>query len=147
MKNIKKAFKLQKVIAFLFCIILLASTTVAFAGSTTLMTYEGIGIRSKKSVQNFELTKTTSITIDHNQTVNAAYQHRKDYCSMTVSLQKKGTIFYSDTGDEFTIYSDGGTIKTWSKAKGTYRLWFHSAEISDGTWPAYDIDGKVTKPE
>lgn len=133
--------------AFLFCIILLASTTVAFAGSTTLITYAGSGIRSKKSVQNFELTESTKITVHHQQEVNPAYLPRENYCSMRVSLQKKGTLFYSDTGDEFTLYGSNSTTKSWTKAKGTYRLWFSSIPLSDETWPAYEIEGKVTKPE
>ena len=147
MKNIKKLFVPQKIITILFCIILLASTTVAFAGSTTtLLTYEGFGIRSKKSAQNFELNGETKITVNHDQTVNAAYLPRESYCSMTVSLQKKGVLVYSDTGDEFTLYGSDATVRTWTKAKGTYRLWFSSIPLSDETWPAYDIKGQVTKP-
>lgn len=146
MKNVKKTVGIQKAITFLFCMILLASTTIVFAGSTTLLTYEGFGIRSKKSVQNFELTQTTSITVNHNQTVNTAYSPRESSCSMKVSLQRKGVLVYSDTGDEFTLYGSNSTVRTWSKAKGTYGLWFSSIPLIDETWPSYDINGKVTKP-
>ena len=110
------------------------------------MTYEGFGIRSKKSAQNIELNAETSITVNHDQTVNTAYLPRESSCSMTVSLQKKGLLVYSDTGDEFTLYGSNSTVKTWNKAKGTYRLWFASNALSDETWPSYDIEGKVTKP-
>lgn len=65
----KKNCFLSKIAAFLLCFILLTSTTVVFAGSTNLMSYSGKGICAKASVQNFELTKDTKITIDHNQTV------------------------------------------------------------------------------
>ena len=65
---------------------------------------------------------------------------------MKVSLQRKGVLVYSDTGDEFTLYGSNSTVRTWSKAKGTYRLWFSSIPLIDETWPSYDINGKVTKP-
>lgn len=67
----------------------MASTTVVFAASTTLMSYEGKGIRAKESVQTFELTKETKITIDHDQTISPSYAPRESVSSMTVILQKK----------------------------------------------------------
>lgn len=139
----KKNYFLLKVTTFLLCFILLASTVVAFAASAELLSYNGTGIRSKASVNNFKLTKETTITIDHNQTVNPAYQMREPYCSMTVSLQKKGTFFYSDTGDSVTTEGSGGFVKSYKKSSGTYRLYFYSMPFSDNTWPAYDINGTV----
>ncbi len=85
----KKNYFFSKITTFLLCFILLTSTTVAFAASTTLMTYNGTEIRAKASVQNFKLTNQTTITIDHNQTIDAAYKARESSCSMTVKLQKK----------------------------------------------------------
>lgn len=138
-----KKYFLSKITTFLLCFILLASTFVAFAASTELLSYNGTGIRSKASVQNFKLTKETTITINHNQTVNPAYQMREPYCSMKVSLQKKGTIFYSDTGDSVTTYGSGGFKRSYTKSSGTYRLYFASIPLADETWPAYDINGTV----
>lgn len=139
----KKNYFLAKITTFLLCFILLASTVVAFAASTELLSYNGKGIRSKASVNNFKLTKETTITIDHNQTVNPAYQMRESYCSMEVSLQKKGTIFYSNTGDSVTTYGSGGFTRSYTKSAGTYRLYFSSIPLADETWPAYDINGTI----
>lgn len=141
----KKIYFLSKVTTFLLCFILLVSTTVAFAASTTLMSYEGTGIRAKASVQNFQLTKETKITINHDQTISPAYAPRESVSSMTVKLQKKGTIFYSDTGDSVKTYGSGGFIKSYTKSSGTYRLYFSSTVLSDNTTPSFNIDGIVTK--
>ncbi len=109
------------------------------------MSYEGKGIRAKESVQTFELTKETKITIDHDQTISPSYAPRESVSSMTVILQKKGVIFYSDTGDSVKTYSSGGFIRSYTKSSGKYRLYFSSTVLSDNTIPSFDIIGTVTK--
>ncbi len=141
----KKNYFLSKITTFLLCFILLASTTVAFAASTPLMSYNGKEIRAKASVNNFKLTNQTTFTIDHNQTINAAYKARESSCSMTVKLQKKGTIVYSDTGDSVKTYGTDGFRKSYTKSSGTYRLYFSSTALSDGIIPSFDINGTVKK--
>lgn len=141
----KKNYFFSKITTFLLCFILLKSTTVAFAASTTLMTYNGTEIRAKASVQNFKLTNQTTITIDHNQTIDAAYKARESSCSMTVKLQKKGTIKYNDTGDSVKTYGSGGFRKSYTKSSGTYRLYFSSTALSDGIIPSFSINGTVKK--
>lgn len=141
----KNSYFLSKITTFLLCFILLTSTTVAFAASTTLMSYEGTGIRAKASVQNFKLTNETTITIDHHQTIDPAYKMRESYCSMTVMLQKKGTIKYNDTGDSVKTYGSGGFRRSYTKSSGTYRLYFSSTVLPDETMPSFNINGTVTK--
>ena len=135
----KKNYFFSKITTFLLCFILLTSTTVAFAASTTLMTYNGTEIRAKASVQNFKLTNQTTITIDHNQTIDAAYKARESSCSMTVKLQKKELLNIMIT------YGSGGFRKSYTKSSGTYRLYFSSTALSDGIIPSFSINGTVKK--
>lgn len=141
----KKNYFLSKITTFLLCFILLASTTVAFAASTTLMSYNGTGIRAKASVQNFKLTNQSTITIDHKQTIDPAYKARESSCSMTVKLQRKGTVVYSDTGDSVKTYGSGGFKKSYTKSSGTYRLYFSSTALSESEIPSFNISGTVKR--
>lgn len=84
----KKTYFLSKITTFILCFILLASTTTAFAAGKQLMSYNGTGIMAKASVSNFTLSEETTITIDHNQSLNPAYAKYTD-ARLDVNLQKK----------------------------------------------------------
>jgi spermidine/putrescine-binding protein len=84
----KKTYFLSKITTFILCFILLAGTTTAFAAGKQLMSYNGTGIMAKASVSNFTLSEETTITIDHNQSLNPAYAKYTD-ARMDVNLQKK----------------------------------------------------------
>lgn len=84
----KKTYFLSKITTFILCFILLAGTTTAFAAGKQLMSYNGTGIMAKATVSNFTLSEETTITIDHNQSLNPAYAKYTD-ARMGVNLQKK----------------------------------------------------------
>ena len=84
----KKTYFLSKITTFILCFILLAGTTTVFAAGKQLMSYNGTGIMAKASVSNFTLSEETTITIDHNQSLNPAYAKYTD-ARMDVNLQKK----------------------------------------------------------
>lgn len=124
---------------------ILISCTIVSAASTTLMSYKETGIRSRDSVNNFTLSKTTTIKINHNQKVAETFGYSSSKCKMTVNLQKKGTFFFSDTGDSMVKYGNTSGSKTLSKSKGTYRLHFESQAINSTAWPSFNISGTVKK--
>lgn len=66
----------------------MAGTTTAFAAGKQLISYNGTGIMAKATVSNFTLSEETTITIDHNQSLNPAYAKYTD-ARMDVNLQKK----------------------------------------------------------
>ena len=140
----KKKNLLAKILTTSFCAILISSTTV-LAASSTLLTYNGEGIRSRPSVSSFSLSGNTTITINHKQTLLDQYLPQASRSKMTVSLQKKSGLFYNDTGDSMTHYGSTRGSKTMTKSSGTYRLYFEANEISSSCWPAFDITGSVTK--
>lgn len=84
----KKTYFLSKITTFILCFILLAGTTTAFAAGKQLMSYNGTGIMAKATVSNFTLSEETTITIDHNQSLNPAYAKYTD-ARMDVNLPKK----------------------------------------------------------
>ena len=84
----KKTYFLSKITTFILCFILLAGTTTAFAAGKQLMSYNGTGIMAKATVATFTLSEETTITIDHNQSLNPAYAKYTD-ARMDVNLQKK----------------------------------------------------------
>lgn len=84
----KKTYFLSKITTFILCFILLAGTTTVFAAGKQLMSYNGTGIMAKASVSNFTLLEETTITIDHNQSLNPAYAKYTD-ARLDVNLQKK----------------------------------------------------------
>ena len=84
----KKTYFLSKITTFILCFILLAGTTTAFSAGKQLMSYNGTGIMAKASVSNFTLSEETTITIDHNQSLNPAYAKYTD-ARLDVNLQKK----------------------------------------------------------
>lgn len=140
----KKTYFLSRITTVILCFILLAGTITAFAASTQLMSYNGTGIMAKASVSNFTLSKETTITINHNQSLNPAYAKYKD-AYLDVKLQKKGVLVYSDTGDTKTCKGGAGFKQSYTKSKGTYRLYFSSHQYADQIFPKFDIKGTVTK--
>lgn len=134
---------LTKILAVSFCGVLISSTTVLAA--STLLSYNGQGIRSRPSVSSFSLSGNTTITINHRQTLLPAYTSVANRSKMTVSLQKKSGLFYNDTGDRMINYGSTSDRKTMTKSSGTYRLYFEANEISSTLWPAFDISGSVTR--
>ena len=140
----KKTYFLSKITTFILCFILLAGTTTVFAAGKQLMSYNGTGIMAKASVSNFTLSEETTITIDHNQSLNPAYAKYTD-ARWDVNLQKKGTLKYSNTGDTKTCKGGVGFKKSYTKSKGTYRLYFSSHQYADQITPKFDISGTVTK--
>lgn len=143
----KKTKGLQK-FAIIFCVFVIMSTVTAFAATTTLLTYEGTGIRDKNTISQAKLSKKTTITVKHttSDVVNIGKLDPNKY-SLKVTLLKKGSISWNDTGDSF--YVQGKTTKTvsWTKSAGTYKLNFYSKKptSSGAVWPAFDISGKITK--
>lgn len=140
----RKKNLLTKIVVTSFCAVLISSTTI-LAASSTLLSYNGEGIRSRPSVSSFNLSTNTTITLNHNQKLLPQYQHYSNSAKMTVSLQKKGGLVYNNTGDTLVGYGDFSSRKTMTKSSGTYRLYFEANEISSTLWPAFDINGTITK--
>lgn len=104
---------------FIFCFSLLFGSTIAFAGSSQLLSYDGKNIRSKETVNSFELNSETTFTVNHTQTLNSTYVPRESQCKMETKLQRKGFVFYSDTGDTKTVTGTGGFTSTLKKSGDT----------------------------
>lgn len=128
------------------CIILLVSTAFAYA-ATNLMTYNGTGIRQKSSVNSFTLSKSTAFTVKHSTTgVKYIGNNSPSNYKLIIYLQKKNGLQYSNTGDSFSLKGTGNKSKSWTKGKGTYRLYFQSPYPGEGkVWAGFDINGKVVK--
>lgn len=141
MKNPRK--KVSAFFATFFCALFLC-TTLAFAASTTLMTYNGTGIRDKNSVSNFTLSSRSSFTVRH-RTTSFETSVPVDM-SVTISLLRKNGLSYNKTGDSFNVYGASSDSKSWTKDSGTYKLNFHTNGAWQGTWAAANISGSVTKP-
>ncbi|HHW94751.1 MAG TPA: hypothetical protein GX736_02335 [Mogibacterium sp.] len=135
-----------KITLFLCCIFISINTIFAYA-VTTIMTYNGEGIRQKPSVNSFSLSKTTSITVKHNTTaVRYIGTTSPDNYKLIIYLQRKNGLSYSYTGDSFSLKGIGSKSKTWNKGSGRYRLFFQSPYPGEGQiWAGFDINGKVTK--
>lgn len=133
---------LLKISTISFCAILISSTTI-LAASSTLLSYNGQGIRSRPSVSSFSLSRDTTITINHKQTLNTPYIPVESSSYMTVSLQKKGLFYYNDTGDNMRNTGTNYDRKTMRNSAGTYRLYFQANEISPTLWPSFDISGNI----
>lgn len=136
---------LSKVIVVVFCLSIFLSTSVAFA-ATTLLSYSGTGIRDKSSAQTFELTKSTKIKLTHNTTgvtYNGTQPNSK--AILTVDLMRKGTIFYSRTGDSITTTGIQSKTATWRKSSGKYKLHFTTKTWTETWWPGVNVNGKITK--
>lgn len=145
MLNEQKKCNKLKIIISMFLVIVMLSTTTVFA-ATTLLSYDGSGIRSKDSVNSFSLSKKTTITVKHTTTdIKSIGSKSPSNYSIIVSLKKKNNLFYTLTGDDFTVKGITSKNTTWTKSAGTYKLYFHGKKTTDGLSPAFDIKGKVVK--
>ena len=81
----KSSIKLPYIVSVIFCMIFLCTTMVYAKG--TLMTYEGIGIRDKNSVQSFHLAAKTSIVVSH--TTQKFEKWIPGDCGVEISLRMK----------------------------------------------------------
>lgn len=143
-----KFLRTTKIIAIVFCLMVVTSTMV-FA-TTTLMTYSGTDIRNKASLQNFTLSKQTDITVKHRTVAVKGVDGYTGTVKLTIYLQKKNSLgLYKNTGDSFYLKGTQpqSKDKTWTKGSGTYRLLFSSykEDYQGALWPAFDIKGSVIK--
>lgn len=139
-KNFFRICTLTLCFAIFFC------TSVAFAASTTLMSYNGIGIRDKDSVEKFTLGKSTTIHLEHETTaVEYNGPNEDSACELKVSLMKKNTLSYTETGDEIKTTGIQSKTATWTKAAGTYRLHFATKMKTETWWPGATINGRIYK--
>lgn len=139
----KKTF--AKILIITFCISLILTTTVAFA-ATVLLSYNGTGIRSMDSAQTFELSSQTTIKLNHHTTgvtYNGTQPDNK--AVLTVNLMRKGTIFWSNTGDSITTTGIQNKSATWTKSSGKYKLHFSTQALSETWWPGVNVNGTITK--
>ena len=134
--------KIAPFLATFFCVLLLC-TMVTYAASTTLMTYNGTGIRDKNSVKTFTLSSTTTITVQHTTTGFEKNLPVTKY--VEISLLRKGPFMYNKTGDSFCVYGVDSRSKSWTKDSGTYRLNFRTYGSYQGEWAGANIRGSVTK--
>ena len=135
--------KIAPFLATFFCVLLLC-TMVTYAASTTLMTYNGTGIRDKNSVKTFKLSSTTTITVHHTTTGFEKNLPVTKYVEISL-LRKTGFSFYK-TGDSFCVYEANSGSKSWRKDSGTYRLNFRTYGSYQGEWAGANIRGSVTMP-
>lgn len=140
-----KRKKILRVSIISLCLIMLL-TTLAF-GATTLMSYNGTGIRDKESAQTFNLSKKSSVTVNHASTA-VGVDGFKGTIKLTVYLQKKNSNGnFVNTSHNFSLTGSGKKEKkvTWSLEKGTYRLYFKSTkDMPSNVWPQFDVKGTVT---
>lgn len=133
------------ILTFIVCLMVFFSTTFAFA-ATNLMTYNGRGIRDKDSVETFVLSQSTTITLEHSTTgVTDNGTQPNEKCQLLVSLMKKGTFSYAETGDEIRTTGIESKSATWTKAKGTYKLHFATKMLTETWWPGANIEGRIYK--
>lgn len=141
----QKKYNQLRIIISMFLVIVMLSTTTVFA-ATTLLSYDGTGIRGKDSVHSFELSKKSTITVKHTTTdIGSIGGKSPSNYSIVVSLLKKNNLFYNSTGDDFTVKGIKSKNATWTKSAGTYKLHFQAKKTTDGLSPAFDIKGKVVK--
>nr|WP_296075530.1 hypothetical protein [uncultured Ruminococcus sp.] len=126
--------KLLNVIVVVLCVLMCMPICV-YAASSQLMTYKGIGISNKSSVNSFNIKNEKKVKINHKTTS----WYRVDGINtsnlfMEITVLKKGYLFYSDTGKKFKVYSTNKKTKTYTLEKGTYKLHFlasrYAANIS-----------------
>lgn len=114
-------------------------TTTVFAKST-LMTYQGWGIRGKESIQSFSLNSDTYVTVAHTNSNFSYNAYGEDV--MDVTFQSKGLLgVWSSTGYKFR--TRGNTTSYYSTTLpggNTYRLYFNTAYQG----AVANISGKVT---
>lgn len=131
--------KLLNFVVVILCVLMCTPICVG-AASNTLMKYSGENICDKESNSTFTLSKNTNIKISHQ---NVSWYKLKGRTTsdlyVRVDVQKKGFIFFSNSGNSFKKYSVGKTTKTFTEEKGTYRLYFTTNMFSA------NIKGTVTR--
>ena len=132
--NMKKRIKC--LVAIVICTFLFSLT--AYAGGT-LMTWEGTGIHNKASVQSFDVSKSTDITISSTIHHNTCYPTQP---TLYLTLQKKVLLGY-DKYKGFTHKDRGSKTFYTTVEKGTYRMYFVT-EGSTCTLDKVDITGSVS---
>lgn len=132
MKKTKK--KMNTFIATVCMTFILGSVT-AFASS--LMTYNGSGIRGKYSIGTFSINSNDStFYVDHSQSWNYGGTQVMD---ITAYKQNWAGSYSSNQGTE-TASGDGSFTLTFSeKPSGVYKLYFGA----EGSYNAADISGEV----
>lgn len=86
----------NSVLLIVCCMILIAGTVSAYA-ATSLMTYNGSGIRQKVSVNSFTLSKSTIVTVKHSTTgVTYIGTNSPSNYTLKIYLQKKNGLKYSN---------------------------------------------------
>lgn len=135
MKKIRKSIRLLMVLCS--CLFLFSLTVYA---KGTLMSWDGSGIHSKESVDNFTVNSKTKIKISSNISWNSCYPNVP---TLYLNLQKKGMITFS-TVQTFTHTGLGNEQFTTSIDKGTYRMYFQSAG-SPCTIDKLNITGSVSE--
>lgn len=126
--------KIIKHTAFVLTFFCLFATGIQASASSSLMTYSGTGIWDKRSVSNFTLSSTKTVTVHHTQTA-VTYSGS----SLTVSIRKVKTIGSSLQASKTFSGSTAGTLSA-SLSSGTYFLRFKSS--TDGF--TFNISGTVT---
>ena len=145
MKKTSNQIMRGAIVAFTTLLLVFMLMPSVFAGSTLLMSYDGTGIRSKDSVQNFQLTSSTNITLKHKTTaVSDIGIMDPKKCELIISLLKKGTLFYSATGNTLTVYGVSQSSVTWIKGSGKYKLHFETMRLVPDMWPSGNIFGTVS---
>ncbi len=132
--NFKGKIKKKTIInitTIFICVLMLCPMVHTFAASTILLKYRGEGIRAKSSINSFSLSKKTNIYVVHNTTSWYKLDGRKTSdLYVKVALQKKGWLFYTDTGNSFKKYSTGKVTHKYTEDKGTYKLNFTTNEYA-----------------
>lgn len=131
--------KLNKIITIV-CFLMICTTMTAFA-ATTLLTYNGTGIGGKFSVNSFNISSNSNITINHNTTAWSGVGPASTL-TLTIRIYQKNSLgLYSSTKDYFTCTGVGSNKATFNINSGTYKLYF-SSNMSAA---AADINGTVVK--
>lgn len=137
-KGFIKIISLASVLWILMCINVFAATT--------LMTYNGTGIRDKASISSFKLSKKTTVAVNHTTSKWSGSSEINSSKWLNVAVQKKGAISYSTVGST-DYYSTGSWTTKYTLDSGTYRLYFtsHTSQAVDDNYYSANIDGSVTK--
>lgn len=137
MKKFVKKLSLGILIAtFVFSLV----PAFAQASGVTVLTYNGTGIWSWRSVNSFEVSAANARrnhTLHHNQTRNTAHQN----VSMEVIIFRSNAIGSARAGSRWFTGNSSGTLTT-SLEQGTHFLRF---EANQGGANTFNINGSVVR--
>lgn len=132
--KIKKALSIFSLTLALACVISVG-VQAAEVRMTSIMSYSGTKIWSWRSVDNFKLDSSASITVDHKQTKTYPSSTQMDviiYKSNFIGASEQArTTFYGNSAGGFGKYL----------GSGTYFLRFESPSAYD----KFDISGRVLR--